>query len=65
MPGRGGELFGFDRSKAISFNSAEHIAQAAQAFGQKDDITVLRITRHAAVKGAMPEFKPVLTPAPA
>jgi serine phosphatase RsbU (regulator of sigma subunit) len=39
-----GELFGFDRTKAISRQSAEQIANAAQAFGQEDDITVLAIT---------------------
>jgi hypothetical protein len=39
-----GELFGFDRTAAISTQSAETIAEAAQAFGQEDDITVLRVT---------------------
>jgi Stage II sporulation protein E (SpoIIE) len=39
-----GELFGFDRTAAISTQSAESIAQAAQAFGQEDDITVLSLT---------------------
>jgi hypothetical protein len=38
-----GELFGFDRTSAISVESAEMIAQTAQAFGQQDDITVLSI----------------------
>jgi hypothetical protein len=41
-PGR--ELFGFDRTRAISTQSAEAIAAAAQAFGQEDDITVLTVT---------------------
>jgi hypothetical protein len=36
-----GELFGFERTAAISTQSAEPIAHAAQAFGQEDDITVL------------------------
>lgn len=40
-----GELFGFDRAAAISSESAERVAQAAQAFGQEDDITVLTLTR--------------------
>jgi Stage II sporulation protein E (SpoIIE) len=40
-----GELFGFDRTRQISTQSAETIAQAAQAFGQEDDITVLTMTR--------------------
>jgi len=38
-----GELFGFDRTRQISQRSAEEIAQAAQAFGQRDDITVLTV----------------------
>jgi hypothetical protein len=40
-----GELFGFERTLAISTSSAEAIAQAAIAFGQDDDITVLTLTR--------------------
>jgi len=39
-----GELFGFERTAAISKQSAEVIARAAQAFGQEDDITVLTLT---------------------
>jgi len=39
-----GELFGFERTRAISTEPAEKIAQAAQAFGQEDDITVLSLT---------------------
>jgi Stage II sporulation protein E (SpoIIE) len=39
-----GELFGFERTIAISRRSAEAIAQAAVAFGQDDDITVLTLT---------------------
>jgi len=38
-----GELFGFDRTTAISNQSAEAIALAAQQFGQEDDITVLTL----------------------
>jgi len=38
-----GELFGFDRTRALSTQSAEAIAQAAQQFGQEDDITVLTL----------------------
>lgn len=38
------ELFGFDRTRAISTQPAEQIAQAAQAHGQEDDITVLTLT---------------------
>ncbi len=38
------ELFGFDRTRSISTQSAEAIARAAQQFGQEDDITVLTLT---------------------
>jgi serine phosphatase RsbU (regulator of sigma subunit) len=40
-----GELFGFERTAALSSDSAEAIAQRAQAFGQDDDITVLTVDR--------------------
>jgi hypothetical protein len=40
-----GELFGFERTAAISAQAADKIAQAAQAFGQEDDITVLTLSR--------------------
>lgn len=39
-----GELLGFDRTAAISTDSAANIAAAAQAQGQEDDITVLTLT---------------------
>jgi phosphoserine phosphatase RsbU/P len=38
------ELFGFERTAAISTQSAEAIAAAAKQFGQEDDITVLTLT---------------------
>jgi phosphoserine phosphatase RsbU/P len=40
-----GVLFGFERTRAISAESAEAIAEAALRFGQADDITVLTVTR--------------------
>jgi hypothetical protein len=40
-----GALFGFEATAALSTQSAEAIAEAAQSFGQEDDITVLSITR--------------------
>jgi serine phosphatase RsbU (regulator of sigma subunit) len=40
---KAGELFGFERTAAISTESAESIARAAQAHGQEDDITVLTL----------------------
>ncbi len=39
-----GELFGFQRTLAISGQTADHIARAARDFGQQDDITVLTFT---------------------
>ena len=39
-----GELFGFERTAAISEESAQSIAGAAQRHGQEDDITVLTLT---------------------
>ena len=38
-----GELFGFERTAAISTQAAESIARAASTFGQEDDITVLTL----------------------
>ena len=43
----GGDLFGFDRTRAISEESAEALAAAALGFGQEDDITVLTVVRTA------------------
>jgi hypothetical protein len=37
------ELFGFDRTAAVSTQSGEAIAAAAKQFGQEDDITVLTL----------------------
>jgi hypothetical protein len=42
-----GELFGFDRTAAISTNSAREIAEAARVWGQNDDITVVTVRRGA------------------
>ena len=39
------ELFGFDRTREISGKSASEIAEAAQAWGQNDDITVVTVRR--------------------
>ena len=38
-----GELYGFERTRAISMRAAQEIASEARAFGQEDDITVLTI----------------------
>ena len=47
-----GELFGFDRVHNLSNQSAFYIADAAKAFGQEDDITVLTVRRLAAAVAA-------------
>jgi hypothetical protein len=43
-----GELFGFERSRELSNSPAAAIVEAARAFGQEDDITVLTLARHTA-----------------
>jgi phosphoserine phosphatase RsbU/P len=47
------ELFGFPRTQAISNQSANAIAATAQKFGQRDDISVLSITRTAVLAGTV------------
>jgi hypothetical protein len=42
-----GDLYGFERTCAISRESAEKIAATVQQFGQEDDITVLTVMREA------------------
>ena len=41
------ELFGFERTREISSKSAGEIAEAAKAWGQTDDITVVTVRRNA------------------
>jgi len=40
-----GELFGFERGRAISTQPAAAIVEAAKEFGQEDDITVVTVER--------------------
>jgi hypothetical protein len=42
---KAGALLGFERTAAISSQSAEQIAKTAELFGQDDDITVLTLER--------------------
>jgi hypothetical protein len=42
---RDGALFGFERTAAMSCESADQIAKTAELFGQDDDITVLTVER--------------------
>jgi hypothetical protein len=44
-----GELFGFDRVHNLSNQTAFYLAEAAKAFGQEDDITVLTVRRLAQI----------------
>jgi len=39
-----GGIFGFDRTREISRQSAQEITKAAQQFGQEDDLTVLTLS---------------------
>ena len=41
------DLFGFERTRDISGKSAQEIAEAAKAWGQNDDITVVTVRRNA------------------
>jgi ABC-type uncharacterized transport system ATPase component len=47
---KSGELFGFERTAAVAAGSAESIAEAAERFGQDDDITVISVTHTAALE---------------
>jgi serine phosphatase RsbU (regulator of sigma subunit) len=40
-----GGLFGFERTRAISAQTASEIAAAALLYGQEDDVTVLTVVR--------------------
>jgi serine phosphatase RsbU (regulator of sigma subunit) len=48
-----GELYGFERTQAISNQPANTIAEAAARFGQEDDITVLSVTREVGLNPAL------------
>jgi serine phosphatase RsbU (regulator of sigma subunit) len=39
------ELFGFERTREMSMKTAPEIAEAARAWGQTDDITVVTVRR--------------------
>jgi hypothetical protein len=53
-----GELYGFERTRALLANSfsAESVAQAARDFGQDDDITVLTIESTPSNESSLPEI---------
>jgi len=56
------ELFGFDRTRAISRQPAAVIAEAARVFGQSDDITVVTVEFYGAATPANAAFGAVTTP---
>jgi phosphoserine phosphatase RsbU/P len=55
-----GVLFGFDRAATLSTGSAGSMAQAAEHYGQEDDITVLtlRWLAPAPTRSAIPDLSP-------
>ena len=57
------ELFGFERTGALSRQSAAEIAEAARNFGQTDDITVLTIDIVAVPASHTEQLQPALLPA--
>jgi hypothetical protein len=58
-----GELFGFERTRDISTESAEKIARTAHAFGQEDDITVLTLSHQATVPDSASRLSALPAPA--
>jgi hypothetical protein len=42
------DLFGFERTRALSLQPAAEIAEAARLFGQTDDITVVTVAYYGA-----------------
>ena len=51
-----GELYGFERTQAVSNQTADTIAEAARQFGQEDDITVVSLMRVRVEESAPPTF---------
>lgn len=47
-----GELYGFERLSSLTLMSAQQIAEAAQTFGQEDDITVVTLALSLGSSGA-------------
>ena len=60
-----GELLGFDRSRLLSMEPVSKIVEEAQKFGQHDDITVIAITREAALarEASLAQTVPIAAPA--
>ena len=63
---KSGELFGFERTRAVATKSAESIAQAALDFGQEDDVTVVTLVRTPVGEESIThDSMTVLSPSPA
>jgi serine phosphatase RsbU (regulator of sigma subunit) len=63
-----GELFGFERSRALAIHPADVIARSAASFGQQDDITVVTIERESSavtVDGELATEPELCRPVPA
>lgn len=60
-----GELFGFERSRAISTAPVAAIIRAAKEFGQHDDMTVIAITREMSTMPQTALAQGIAVPAPA
>ena len=60
-----GELLGFERGRALSTETAAAIVEAAQRFGQEDDLTVVAVTRDSAVLSDTVPARAVATGMPA
>lgn len=60
-----GELFGFERARAISNEAADAIVEKAVQFGQADDITVVTIQRLAGVEASGVRLAEAPRPMPA
>jgi hypothetical protein len=61
---KSGQLFGFDRARGLSMQPAATIVEAAKAFGQKDDITVITVERVAVeVRPTVEQTTPIFIPA--
>jgi hypothetical protein len=59
-----GELFGFERTAAVSTEPIQNIARAASTFGQQDDVTVIRLALEPPSISRPPAFVLSSEPAP-
>ena len=59
-----GELFGFERTAAVSTEPIQNIARAASTFGQQDDVTVVRLALEPPSISRPPAFVLSSEPAP-